>query len=188
MDMGPRIRDVFSVGESGMNWAAVSGVAEVLGLLVIVASLIYVAIQIRQNSSLLRQNSELARAAMVHETNASSTEMYALIAQSNELASIFERGKSNDSLNDIELARYLSLIQIRLAWLEDVDSQYKAGLYFDEDDDEDLIEYMAPDIREILSPDAVCDWWFKGAKYKYAPSFMEKIEKVMSEEWYVSGS
>jgi len=166
-----------------LDWDAVSAVAEAIGVVVVVASLIYVATQIRQNSALLKQNSELARAAMVHETNTTGIQFEVLIAQSDELASIYLHGMAGEHLNDTETLRYLALVDINLSWLEDVDSQYKAGLYFDEEDDADLIEYMAIGFRKMLRPNMVREWWAAGAKYQYAPSFMEKIERIMSADW-----
>ena len=166
-----------------MDWDAVSAMAEVIGVLVVIASLIYIAIQIRQNSALLRQNSELARAAMVHETNVAAAQLHVLIAQSDEVASIFQRGKAGDHLNDTDTVRFIALVEVYLTWLEDVDSQYKAGLYFDEEDDTDLVEYMAPEFSKMLRPHIVREWWAAGARFQYAPSFMEKIERIMSADW-----
>ena len=45
-----------------MNWDAVIAVAEIVGVMAVIASLIYVAMQIRQNTA-------IARANIVHETS-----------------------------------------------------------------------------------------------------------------------
>ena len=42
---------------------------------------------------------------------------------------------------------------------EDADHQYKSDLYFDEDDETDLVEYVAPTYRDwIMSPHGRA-WW-----------------------------
>ncbi len=166
-----------------MDWEAVSAIAEVFGVLVVIAGLIYIAIQIRQNSDLLRQNTQLARSAMIHNTNVFSTQFSLLLAQSDELASIYQRGTANDHLNDTEAVRFIAVVDTYLAWLEDIDNQAKAGLHFDEELHADVVEYMAPYFREMLCPDLVREWWAEGAKYGYAPSFVEKLEKIMSADW-----
>ena len=62
-------------------------------------------------------------------------------------------------------------------WLEDVDSQYSSGLYFDEDDDEDLVDYMSRDFLRMFSTPEVRDWWRTTAQHEYRPSFIAKMNK-----------
>ncbi len=62
-----------------MNWEAVSAIAEILGVLTVIGSLIYIGRQINQNT-------QIARANIVHETNALSNQIFQLIAQDSELA------------------------------------------------------------------------------------------------------
>lgn len=45
-------------------------------------------------------------------------------AQSNELAEIYHKGTSEESLTGTDLVRFLALVEIYLVWLEDVDSQF----------------------------------------------------------------
>ena len=72
-----------------MNWDAIVAIVEVIGLLAIVASLVYLAIQVRQNSTLISQNTFVARSLMVHETSVFYARFFELIAESSELASIY---------------------------------------------------------------------------------------------------
>ena len=51
-----------------MNWDAIGAIAETIGVLVVIASLFYIAAQIKQNSILLKQNVELARALCAEPT------------------------------------------------------------------------------------------------------------------------
>jgi hypothetical protein len=48
--------------ETGMNWDAIGAIGEIVGALAVLATLIYLAIQVRQNSEQVRQNSVLQRA------------------------------------------------------------------------------------------------------------------------------
>ena len=56
-----------------MNWDAVIAVAEIIGVMAVIASLIYVAMQIRQNTA-------IARANIVHETSVFFSRFYELLA------------------------------------------------------------------------------------------------------------
>jgi hypothetical protein len=166
-----------------VDWNAVSAIAEIVGAVAVIASLIYIAVQIRQNSTLLKQNTDFARASIVHETNVSQTKIFELIVQDKEVAEIFRRGINGDILDGTELLRFEALLNIYCSWLEDVESQYQSGLYFEEDDDTDLLEYMAPYFRRIFRSKAAKNWWEREGNYQYTPSFDTRIRKIMSADW-----
>jgi len=166
-----------------VDWNAVSAIAEIIGAVAVIGTLIYVAVQIRQNSLLLKQNIDFARASIVHETNVSQTQIYELIAQDKEVAEIFRRGINGEILDGTELLRFESLLNIYCSWLEDVDRQFRADLYFDEDDEGDLLDYMAPYFKRLLRSEAAKNWWEREGNYQYTPSFDSKIRKIMSADW-----
>ena len=161
-----------------MNWEAVVAIVELVGLLAVVASLVYVAVQVRQNSELISQNTFVARSSMVHETSVSYARFFEMIAESSELASIYRRGTYCEELDPIEITRFESLLEVYFANLEDADHQYKSDLYFDEEDDTDLVEYMAPTFRPLLSSQYGSDWWERSAKDTCTPSFYNKIQNI----------
>lgn len=161
-----------------MNWDAIVAIVEIVGLLAVVASLVYLAIQVRQNSQLISQNTFVARSAMVHETSAFYARFFELIADSSELASIFHRGKSSEALDPVELERFEALLEVYFTSLENMDHQFKSDLYFDEDDDEDLIQFMAPAYRELIMCTHGSDWWIRTAKARCTPSFYNKIQRI----------
>lgn len=71
-----------------MNREAVSAIAEIVGVIAVIASLIYVGLQIKQNSA-------IARANIVHETNTAALRIQGLIAQDAALAAIYKKDTSN---------------------------------------------------------------------------------------------
>ena len=156
-----------------MNWDAISAVAEVIGVIAVIASLIYVGLQIRQNTT-------IARANIVHETSTAAVRIHELIAQDATLADIYRKGTNGISLEGTELDRLIALVHMYVTWLEDVDSQYVAGLYFDEDDEEDLVDYMSRDFAALFSTPEVRRWWHEGGKLAYRPSFIKKMDKHVS--------
>ena len=156
-----------------MNWDVVTAIAEIVGVFAIIASLIYVAIQIRQNTA-------IARATIVHETSVSFSRFHELLAADAELADIYIRGVRGDDLTDIETRRFNSLIEITMAYLEDVDHQFKSDLYFDEDDDIDLILYVAPTYREFFCSPIFRKWWKDQAPDSITPSMYFKMSEIMA--------
>jgi hypothetical protein len=161
-----------------VNWEAIVAIVEVVGLLAIVVSVIYVAVQVRQNSDLISQNILVARSTMVHETSVIYSRFFELIAESPDLANTYRRGINSEELDPDEVIRFESLIEVYFTYLEDSDHQYKSDLYFDEDDHEDLVEFMAPTFRDMLSCKYGSEWWDRTAKAKNVPSFYNKIQKI----------
>ena len=167
-----------------MNWDTIVAIVEIVGLLAVVASLVYLAIQVQQNSQLISQNTFVARSAMVHETSSFYARFFELIADNSELASIFHRGKNSEELDPVELERFEALLEVYFTSLEDMDHQYKSDLYFEEDDDEDLMQFMAPAYRDLIICKHGSVWWDRTAKARCTPSFYDKIQKIR-EGWVV---
>ena len=72
-----------------ISWDAVIAIAEIGGVFAIIASLIYVAAQIRQNT-------DIARATIVHETSVSFSRFHELLAADAELTDREGRGINGD--------------------------------------------------------------------------------------------
>jgi hypothetical protein len=153
-----------------VNWDAISAIAEVVGVIAIIASLIYVGKQINQNT-------KIARANIVHETNATALRIQELIAQDASLANIYKLGSSGVSLEGTDLERFIAIVHMYMTWLEDTDSQYVAGLYFEEDDEEDLVDYMSRDFAQLFSTPEIRRWWHESGKVAFRPSFVQKMDK-----------
>ena len=98
-----------------MNWDAVGAVAELLGGLATVATLAYLAVQIRQNTRSVQASS----AATYREGNAAFA---TIIAQNEELAELYYRGLSDpDSLSEVESHRFLNLCAMVLTYLHEAE-------------------------------------------------------------------
>lgn len=95
-----------------MNWDAIGATAEMLGAIAVLATLIYLAIQI---SHLKRQNESDALDHVIDALN----DFAGRIAESESLASIIHRGRASyHSLNDEEKIRFESIHMLLLNVLE----------------------------------------------------------------------
>jgi hypothetical protein len=167
--------------ESILNWDAVIAIVEIVGVAGVIASLIYVAIQVRQNSHMIDQNNLATRSSMVHETSVSYNRFFELIVENADVADIYRRGKAGQELEPVEVVRYEALTEIYFSWLEDTDHQYKVDLYFDDEDDTDLVEFMAPVFRDLLMSPYGRNWWDRVAADTYTPNFYKKVTKLVSQ-------
>ena len=87
-----------------MNWDAVSAIAEILGSIAVVVTLIYVAIQIRQSN---RESQSSTAWAITNSLN----EFAGRITSDTELASVWNRGIADfNALDDTDQERFVILI------------------------------------------------------------------------------
>jgi hypothetical protein len=158
-----------------MNWDAIIAVAEILGVIAVIASLIYLAAQVRQSTA-------VARAAMVHATSELWASYGQMLASDGELADIYLRGVNGEQLSPVETLRLEYVIEVYMNLLEDADHQYRSGLYFEEEDGIDLIEYIAPTYKALFRCAVGRHWWAAVAPSSTVPSLYAKMNKIM-QKW-----
>ena len=95
-----------------MNWDAAGAIAEIIGAIGVILSLIYLAKQIRANSDNISQNTK----ALLANTETSSTdqvlEIYKSQIESAEVAALARKGHAGiDELDDTERHRYSMLVR-----------------------------------------------------------------------------
>ena len=163
-----------------MNWDAVIAVSEIVGVIAIIASLVYVGIQIRQSAN-------FARASVINDTSVAWTNASAMLAQDAELADIYVRGIANVPLTPVETVRLEALIDIYMANLENIDHQYQTNLYFEEDDDKDIVDFLAPLYKSLLMSNVGKSWWSTIAPVSHTPSYFAKMNRIM-KEWELGES
>ncbi len=87
-----------------MNWEAIGAVAGLIGVGLVIVSLIYVGIQ-------MRQSNKTARAATELETARMYTEFLARTAHSEDMADIWDTGHANpDDLTATQKRRFIWII------------------------------------------------------------------------------
>jgi hypothetical protein len=82
-----------------MNWEAVSAVAEVMGVLVVIISILYLAAQVRQSAADVRAN-------MIHSLHTHEIELTSKPSVDAILASAIEKAHTGQRLSDEERAQY----------------------------------------------------------------------------------
>lgn len=155
-----------------MNWDAVIAVAEIIGVLGIIASLVYVAAQVKQSTM-------LGRAEMVHATSDSWGNYARMLATDGELAEIYLRNLAGEQLTPVETLRMQFIIETYMTLLEDSDHQYKSDLYFSEDDGVDLVEFIAPTFKKLFQSPVGRHWWATIAESSTTPSLYAKMDRIM---------
>ena len=149
-----------------MNWEAVSGIAEVVGASGVIGSLIYVGLQIRQNT------------VATQRTNARSTasdigHVYDSLIDA-EVAEIFVRGSENlQSLSTVERYRF-DLAMVR--WLQAIEQaflDYREGFY-----PQEVFDTYRQNIPGVLGSPGGAEWWHQRDAW-FTSAFREYIDSVL---------
>jgi hypothetical protein len=145
-----------------MNWEAIGALAELGGALGVIASLVYLGIQIRQNT-------HSAREATWHSVLRDLQQFRSLIAQDPEIARVYREGlRDMKSLNDDDRWRFGALMQSLYSVFELV---FRAR-------DESQFQHYLDDLAWTAGRPGARDWWSK-AKRLYSPDFQRFVDETL---------
>jgi hypothetical protein len=121
-----------------MNWDAVAAVAQLLGSLGVIATLVYLAVQIRQNSTLLTSS-------LADSTRDAQSELTRLLASDREALRVFWAGLNDrSSLTELDRLQFDALLSL---WL------LTARQFFDQGKPD------AGGLQWMLCNPNVLEWW-----------------------------
>jgi hypothetical protein len=148
-----------------MNWDAVGATAELLAAFGVLFSLVYLGLQIRQNTKWLRQQ------AFQLSTN-EIRRWTSRIADSNEAAELWLKGqRTYDDLDSIELTRFSMIVFEQL-------SIYSTYQLHDEEGMLGLIDSAEINIGTWIRNGWFVKWW-KSWKLQFPPEFQSYIEDMI---------
>ena len=159
-----------------INWDAIGAVGEIVGAIAVVASLAYLAIQIRN------QNSEAKAATLqqVLESNAAAISQL----QDPELADIWLKGIDDfRSLSDVHRLRFVIYLASTMRSFENAFFQMKANRL-----DDETWNTLSSVVRDVAST-AGFQEFMKIRKHHFRPEFVEYLENLEEGDYsYVRAS
>ena len=160
-----------------MDWEAAGAIGEILGALTVVATLYYLARQIRQNSASLDRANEFAHASAIHESNALYVQLYAPVIQDPEMASIYHRALAGERLDETEATRFSLFVKTYMVWAEDLYYQQEAQLGFAAVSEMGVLDTIAPYASKLLSTHAGKAWWQLDARHHLSAPFFDVVDR-----------
>ncbi len=154
-----------------MNWEALGAIGETIGALGVVGTLVYLAVQIRQNTKTVRASTYQA----VLDSSRSDNE---LILVYPHLERVYRVGRRDPSaLTDEERPLFRHLVAQLLQNHEMMFLQYRHGII-----DEDLWRRRQVALRALVSQPGVCQWWTGSADTRSAfdSEFQEFVESLLA--------
>lgn len=150
--------------ESLVNWDAISATAEVIGAVGMLASLIYLAIQIRHNSSSVDASTEDGVVSGFNEINL-------IIGADSKLAALFMKGlETPDDLNNDEATQFSFLFSSYINQYSRLCILYLKGSF-----PEDRWETYARELAYLISTPGGAQWKAGNANFDYLWKAVESI-------------
>ena len=148
-----------------MNWDAIGAVAEALGAAGVIASLLYLAIQVRASTRASAVEAKLQSTRLLGET-------MDVVIQSPELADIFGRGLADlKSLSKEEYYRFSNLC-LKAFWsFSAAYFQFSTGTLAESDWQEQKLA-----LHYWLRGPGCRSWWAKFGRASFGPAFQDFIE------------
>jgi len=148
-----------------MNWEAVGAISQIVGAALVGITLIYLAIQLRQNTSALKSSTFLSISALMGST----MEVW---ATHSDLAPLLIKAQTGlDELSPAERARFGFLMMMAFRRVETVVVQRHLGFI-----DPELTEGFERSALSVLNAQGVRQWW-GASKAAFSNLFSTWVDK-----------
>ncbi len=147
-----------------MNWDALAAISETIGAIAVIATLAYLAVQIRQNTRATQTASHHAVTDSLNQGNLA-------VAQDAELAQIWVTGRTDRScLTEAERERFDFLL---LAYFHVFDSLFYSAK--NGTGERNLLQAEEKGFSHLMNAQGVYDWWADNP-YAFSPEFRSYME------------
>jgi hypothetical protein len=158
-----------------MNWEAVGAVAELLGAIGVIGSLVYLAKQIKANSDNVTQNTKALISNRDISSNESVLEIMGSQIRNPDLAALTMKGNSgSETLSDVERYQYSMVLSSMFESHQTFYIQQRG-----ESISPELWAYYSNVFDGICRSPGVRTWWEQNRE-RFNPSFSEYIQKKIS--------
>jgi len=148
-----------------MNWEAIGAIGEILGAAAVVVTLIYLAVQLRQNTRALKSSTFQA-------INAELSRTTEVAATSPDLSALFY--KSQTGLSDLtgpERVQFSMAMLMTMRRFHAVEVQERLGLL-----DQDFTSGYETSVMSGLKSHVGYQEWWQGAKHAFPATFVARVD------------
>jgi hypothetical protein len=155
-----------------IRWKAIGVFAELIGAIAIVISLLYVGVQINQNTA-------SSRAQAINQVNSQYGSLMSQIALNGELATIYRIATEGGELDPDQATRYRAYLSAFFAFLEETYLLTQAEIYTEDlGEVQDQLQFLAPTIVRLLKSPVAVQWWINESNNIYVPEFCKRVDEV----------
>ena len=157
-----------------MNWDALGAMGEIIGAIAVFATLYYLATQIRIQSREIEKSNGHVRAQLSIDINNMVINNFDGLMRDKEFVKIYQKGISNQPLDEIETVQFSQFVNRWMALCESVVIVTKAEVMFDNDYDLDFL-YGNPWVHKLISTEVGMRWFGEEAPFIYSKDFLNKV-------------
>jgi hypothetical protein len=161
-----------------MNWDAIGAIAELLGAIGVIASLVYLATQIRQSWDQMSQNTRALRGAAYQQWDDSlqATVMQAVTVPA--LDRVVHLGLADyEQLSEEDAFRFEYWIASLMRRYDAAYYQHRTGML-----DEGRWQLPRRDIAAFLANPGALQWWRSMFDANLSPEFIALVEEILGED------
>jgi len=163
-----------------MDWEAIGATAEAVGAVGVMLTLLYLALQTRQNTRVLEQTSRMHEASMYRANIDGVMNLQAILAQDENLALIWKKGLADEDLSDSEVARFESYLNMYLfdqenkLYLADVAKFSEIGGV------RQVTRHIEGQVSYLMRSQLVRTWWVENANRMFGQVFVAEVNRIAS--------
>ena len=157
-----------------MNWEAIAAVGELIGATAVVVSLIYLAVQIRQNTQQVQEQTRSHHLASLSAVGQGFLEFRASISRNQQTASVWVRGNEDLSSLASEERQQFDYLAVEFFWSLAMMWLYvQQGVF-----ESDLFDHSRKNIPVYAGP-GLREWWQTSPhKREYPAGFLPEVEEM----------
>ena len=153
-----------------MNWEAIGSIAESLGAIGVIVSLVYLAIQVRSNTAAIR-------AGTTQDVTNRASEISQSISLDPSATEILYVGlRDPDALSDEQQRRFGGMLLAIFRAYENVEYQFRRGFL-----DGGEWSGLSNNLRSIAIQPGFVIWWTRDGRRGFNPEFQSFIDEIIVE-------
>ena len=139
--------------------------ADIIGAFGVIATIIYLAVEIRRNTAATRQQS-------YHNLVTRRADWFQALADSRDLTRVFFTGMNGERLDEMDSQRFIAYMINCMSHYQDVYLQHRAGIV-----EKDVWSAERRILGAIVHTPGFNSWWLEGNQY-FMPEFVDEVARV----------
>jgi hypothetical protein len=154
------------------GWAAI---AEIIGAIAVVITLIYLAVQIRHSKESLDANTKAIRGQAISDITRNIHDQMHMLSQGHDVASAFQKFAAEESLDSQDSFLIDTILSAVFSARQNEFFQWRQGLL-----DDDVFQSLHHVIHTCLGPENGKHWWENEGKRMFTPAFVDFVENLLA--------
>ena len=160
-----------------MDWDAIGAIAELLGAVGVIASLVYLGTQIRHSRDQMSQNTRALRATAHHQFTQSFHEAVMEALTIPDMRRVARLGMADfDQLNEEDEFQFNLWINGVMHRYDDALYQRSMGML-----DEDRWQLLLRDLQAFFRMPGIAQWW-RTNQSNLSPEFVALVDEILGED------